>query len=380
MNACWAFFSAFPSPRMGQRAAFVCQRLTWRASVIALLLVACCFASASAQIDCVELGLDTQLKNAKAIFVGTVIEGNERSARCRLRVDESFKGARGRYVDLSPDIRPSIHFELGEQYLVFAYACPYEGAEKNCLTGTGPCSSTRRLEDARALVEQLRAEKSGKGLAPVYGTLTRTLERYMGIWEEGYERPLPDILVKLISDKKSFETRTDKYGVYSFRHLPAGRYQVSADLPPHMTLGNEIGNGPVAPIELPRRSSFMIDLYALPTGRITGKVMGPDGKPLDSAAVELYQASRYREAGLFGFQGKGTPKGEWKQFEFYHLPADDYVLVFNPANKIEAHAPFPRTFYPDASSLETAEIIHLSEGQQILDADIHISNPPKTQP
>lgn len=309
MNACWAFFSAFPSPRMGQRAAFVCQRLTWRASVIALLLVACCFASASAQIDCVELGLDTQLKNAKAIFVGTVIEGNERSARCRLRVDESFKGANGRYVDLSPDIRPSIHFELGEQYLVFAYACPYEGAEKNCLTGTGPCSSTRPLEGARALVEQLRAEKSGKGLAPVYGTLTRALEHVGGIWEEGYERPLRHTLVKLTSDKKSFATRTDEYGVYSFRHLPPGKYHVSADLPPHMTLGNVNGDGPVAPIELPRRSSFMIDLYALPTGRITGKVMGPDGKPLDSAALELYQASRYREAGLFGFQGKGTPRG-----------------------------------------------------------------------
>lgn len=361
--------------KTGRKVVSMRHMLMRRVTVLVLGLLAGSLASGWAT-TCVESNLPTLLKKSKAIFVGTVVEGDEHSLRCRLRVMEPFKGVRGDYVDLSPYPGPSVHFKLGEQYLVFASSCPYQDAGKKCLTAGGYCSSTRPLEYARALVEQLRAEKSGIGMAPVYGTLVRTLESDMGIWEEGYERPLPHVVVRLKSDKKSFETRTDEYGVYCFRRLPPGKYQVAADLPSNMALGETIGNGPIPPVELPRRASFMIDLFALPTGRITGRVIGPDGKPLIRADVELYRASRYkeRELGLLSHQGDWSPSGKWEHFEFYHLPADDYVLVFNSLNQEHPDAPFPRTFYPDAPDLKSSQIIHLAEGQQILDADIHVSS------
>jgi len=95
---------------------------------------------------------------------------------------------------------------------------------------------------------------------------------------------------------------------------------------------------------------------------------------LNTAGVELYRANRYneRQAGLFGFQGKATPTEDWKPFEFYHLPAGDYVLVFNRQNREEPDAPFRRTFFPDAPDRESAVVIHLAEGQQISNADIHV--------
>jgi len=346
--------------------------LTKRVLILVLGLFVTSLTSAWAN-ECVELDLPNQIKYSKAIFIGTVVGTEQGGLMTKFHVTEAFKGVKGDYVDVGPDLGFQIHFASGEQYLVFAGGCGWVDAEKSCLA-TGICSGTHLLEYARATVEQLRAERSGRALAPVYGSLMRTLERFAAIWDKDYERPLPHILVRIKSDQKSFETRTDDYGSYFFHHVPPGKYEVSAELPPNLELGETIGKGAPPPFELERGSCARINLYALPTGRISGKIIGPDGKPLKSAGVELYRASRYneREPGLFGFQGKATPTEDWKPFEFYHLPAGDYVLVFNRQNREEPYAPFPRTFFPDAPDRESAVVIHLAEGQQISNADIHV--------
>ena len=343
-----------------------------RRLVLAVGLFVISLASAWAN-ECVELDLPSQIKDSKAIFVGTVVGTDQGGLMTRFHVTEAFKGVKGDYVDVGPVLGFQIHFADGEQYLVFAGGCRWVDAETGCLAA-GICSGTHLLEYARATVEQLRAERSGRALAPVYGTLRRTLEGFAAIWEKDYERPLPHILVRIKSDKKSFETRTDDYGSYFFHHIPPGRYEVSAEFPPNLELGERIGKDAPPPVDLDRGSCARINLYALPTGRISGKIIGPDGKPLDSAGVELCRASRYneREPGLFGFQGKLGPTEEWKPFEFYHLPAGDYVLVFNRQNREEPNAPFPRTFFPDAPDRESAVVIHLAEGQRISNADIHV--------
>jgi hypothetical protein len=319
------------------------------------------------------------LNTAKVIFVGTATAAPEDSPTLRFRVTEAFKGVKGEYVDVSKGLS---HFEftLGEQYLVFAAPCGWEGASSQCLT-IPPCSETRALQYAAAIVEQLRAEKNGKRVAAVYGTLVRTLGEERGDWVEGYRRPLPNILVRLQSDKKSFETRTGEHGEYAFNRVPPGKYQVSADLTPDSVLGDVIGNDPIKPFELPRRCCFENDLYALPAGRISGEIIGPDGKPLHLAVAYLYPASRYKDGkqGSYSLQGKARPSAEWKPFEFYHLPGDDYVLVFNPKSEEDPDAPFPTTFYPRASNLESSHVIHLADGQQLSEADIHVKDPLPTR-
>jgi hypothetical protein len=52
-------------------------------------------------------------------------------------------------------------------------------------------------------------------------------------------------------------------------------------------------------------------LYALPKGRITGHVIGPEGKPLRPATVNLYRASRYKaeERGIWSCQCDWGPMG-----------------------------------------------------------------------
>jgi len=317
---------------------------------------------------------------AKVIFAGTAIEHNKDTGKTRFRVTESFKGAHRVYVDLTEVPPDTLGFAVGGEYLVFADRCFWEPASTGCLYAR-PCSYTRRLENATAILEQLRAKKDGKKVAAVYGTLMLWPNAALGALGDDESRPLPNVLVRLQSGGKSFETKTDKLGVYAFDQLPPGDYQLSLNLPPDLTLGGLPGHNLVTSFELPRGTCFEKDVYAQPTGQISGRVIGPDGSPLPVAAVYLYPASRYEEGkeGVRDWQGKGPPMNGWDSFEFNHLPAGDYLLVFGSANEEDPDVPFPMTFYPNATKLERAQRIHLSAGQQIQNADIRVSNPLPTR-
>jgi hypothetical protein len=316
--------------------------------------------------DCVDNPMPTKrrlLKNEVAVFSGTVVLSDEASGKARFQVTEKFAGRLGSYVEISefPAI-PS--FETGKQYLVFATRCGWS-SDKGCLTSP-PCSDTRLLKYAPALVAQLRADRAGRPMASVYGVL----------WDRTGDqiRPLPKVAVRLHDGTESFEAKTDAQGAYAFQQLRRGKYSVSVDLPPNMEIGDFFGS-PAEPIELPSRSSLEHDIYAFPTGRIAGRVIGPDDKPLPAASVSLYRADQYRQEaqGMYGFQGvRGRLDEDWKPFQFNHLPPGDYILVFNYLDNVQPSIPFHRTFYPHAAKVEGSQIIHLSAGQQITDADIHV--------
>src|ERR1017187_927559 len=192
------------------------------------------------------------LKSA-VIFVGKVVEKEN-----RFQVTEAFKGIKGGYVDVV-DIFGQ-HFEVGQQYIFFGYWM--EGGDGTRYLVKSPCSPTAPVACAPALLKQLRAERSGRRVAAVYGTLVRSLQEYGGGYVDYDPLPLSNIVVRLQSEGKSFETRTDDNGVYAFDRLPPGKYHVSADLPPNLLLGQIILEDPVPPFDLPPRSCFDNDLYA----------------------------------------------------------------------------------------------------------------------
>jgi SdrD B-like domain len=198
-------------------------------------------------------------KTAKAIFVGTVTVND--SLTVRFHVTEAFEGIHSQEIDLSKGVY-GFDFRVGEQYLVFATHCYWQGADRKCLTNE-ICGGTRSLREAAAILQQLRAEKIGQPVAKVYGTLTQTVPE--DPWEP--EHPLANIVVRLQSDKKSFATKTDDNGAYAFQHVSPGTYRVSADLPAGLVLGDLIGGNQVDPVELPRRCCFENDLHAWPSVR-----------------------------------------------------------------------------------------------------------------
>jgi hypothetical protein len=101
------------------------------------------------------------------------------------------------------------------------------------------------------------------------------------------------VVVRLQSRGKSFEAKTDKQGAYAFEVLPKGTYRISGDLPPTLEVA-QFGREP-AVFELLDRSGYESEITAMPSGQISGRVIGPDGAPLRSTSVELYRADQYGE-------------------------------------------------------------------------------------
>jgi hypothetical protein len=240
-----------------------------RTAALLLGLLAATVTLVRAQIDCVGPVPRpcTLFKHRKAVFVGTVITKDRDSGRCRFRVTEAFKGVEKDHVDLVQNPVSAPYFDVGKQYLVFADAC---FREPQCLTSS-PCSGSIDLKFAQAVVEQLRAQKNGKRIASLYGVLR---DRGTSSWEdyEMYKPPMPGVVVRMRSGIKSFQTRTDEQGVYAFERLPAGKYEVSADLPPTWLI--EALFGRTASFELPRHCCYEYDIFAVSTGWITGRVNG----------------------------------------------------------------------------------------------------------
>jgi len=234
-----------------------------------LVLLLATHAPADARDEWVCLGPCDLLGMGKIIFVGTAIEKVPDIGDTRFLVTEAFKGTkRGKYVIADLDFQSGgFRFELGKSYIVFLEDFLGDGSyliPARCLT--------RQLDSAQAILQQLRAQKRGESVAAAYGMLSLSLDD-----SPGHDRPVPNVVVRFQSAKKSFKTRTNEFGVYAFDRLPAGQYRVTADLPPDLTLDvPPLGDvdaalrnlKPPAPIfELPPHSCYSFDLYAEPTGR-----------------------------------------------------------------------------------------------------------------
>jgi hypothetical protein len=221
-------------------------------------------------VDCAppEPGTCNLLKTAEVIFVGTAITATTGDTNTRFRVTEQFKGKKTDEIEVV-EFPDTLHFRANDSYLVFAVPCPWQGAPKSCLT-PWVCSNTRDLMWAAPMLKQLRAEVSGKPVASIYGMLWNVAPPKPPSDYGAPDGPVPNVVLTLQSGRKSIKAQTGDDGLFSFDHVPAGTYKISADnLPAGMTLvGDTILTEPPEPIELPRHSCFNLDLFAVQTNTI----------------------------------------------------------------------------------------------------------------
>jgi hypothetical protein len=284
-----------------------------------------------------------------------------RLIRYHFRVDERFAPATADALAGEVDIFSGgddgdcgYRFKPGDQYVVFTH----QGTEGRLFATI--CSGTRPVAEAKALLPQLRAMRSGQRVASVFGTLRRSEPPFLALPDDPDE-PMPHVSLKLRSHDDRFETSSNSDGVYTFYDVHAGEYNFTARLPVKMELTHRSQAGGLARFSIPNGACYEFDVNALPTGHIRGTVMGPDGKPLPIASVELYRAGNYSDTkpGLWGFQGaQGV-------FDLDHVGPGDYVLVFNRMNRNDPNSPYPRAFYPGVGDVADAETITLKDGQQL---------------
>lgn len=275
--------------------------------------------------------------------------------RYHFQINERFAGPETPAIDIfsgGDDGDCGYRFEKGEKYIVFTQ----QGTDGRLFTTI--CNGTRPAGEGRALLPQLRAMRNGQHVAAVFGVLRRTDPPFLSPRDDPAD-PLPNISLKLRSKDDRFETSTGPNGVYSFYDVHAGEYQFTANLPVKMQLTQKTLTGGLPPFKIPNGACYEYDVDALPTGQIRGSVVGPDGKPLGLASVEIYRAGQYADSrpGLWSFQGA---KGE---FQFDHVGPGEYIIVYNRMDRLDPNSPFPRTFYPGTHELAEAAPVRLKDGQ-----------------
>jgi hypothetical protein len=283
----------------------------------------------------------------------------------RFHIDERFSGADAAEIEIfsgGDDGDCAYQFQKGAQYIV------YTQQETEGRLFATICNGTRAVGEGRALLPQLRAMRSGQRVASVFGVLRRSDPPFLAP-EGDPDNPLPKVGLKLRSHYDRFQTTTDADGVYSFYDVHAGEYAFTANLPARMELTQKTLVGGLPPFKIPNGACYEYNVNALPTGHIQGTVYGPDGKPLKIASLELYRAGSYADArpGLWSFQGaKGV-------FDFDHVGAGDYVIVYNRRNIENPNSPFPRAFYPGVADPGEEQTITLKDGQDLRKVNLKLA-------
>lgn len=286
--------------------------------------------------------------------------------RYHFRVDERFSGPVTSSIDIftgGDDGDCGYRFKSGGQYLVFTH----EGADGRLYSTI--CDGTRSAADARALLPQLRAMRDGQHVASVFGIVRQVDPPFLDP-PDAPDPPLGRVSIHLRSRWDRFETGTDTQGVYSLYDVHAGTYLFSARVPARMELTERnLANG-LKPFTIPAGACYEYDVDALPTGEIRGSVVGPDGKPLPLASVELFRAGHFTadRPGYWSFQGSQGV------FDFGHVGRGRYILVFNRPNALNPNSPFPRTFYPGVRDLAGAKPIVLNDGERLLHLKLKLSS------
>ena len=280
------------------------------------------------------------------------------TVRYHFHIDERFAGADQAELDVfsgGDDGDCGYKFEKGKQYVVYTH----EGTDTHLYATI--CDGTRPANDAVALIPQLRAMRDHHRVASVFGMLRRTDPPFLASPGDPTD-PVPIISLKLRSKIDRFQTNTDGNGAFSFYDVHAGTYNFTANLPPGTELTQKAQAAPLSAFAIPDDACYEYDVYALPTGKILGNVLGPDGKPLPIASLELYRVGAYSDSrpGYWSFQGATGG------FEFDHVGPGRYVLVYNRPNRRNPNSPFERTFYPGVSSVDQAKPIVLKKDGQIL--------------
>jgi hypothetical protein len=100
----------------------------------------------------------------------------------------------------------SAHFQLGVQYLIYAYQ------KEDGTWSTSICSGNRLASEAALFLQQMRAQRRGEKIASVYGILRRVEEPYNSVRCAEYERGLASIRIRLREGTRSLESMTDAEG------------------------------------------------------------------------------------------------------------------------------------------------------------------------
>jgi hypothetical protein len=289
-------------------------------------------------------------------------------------IEEAFKGVGGTGVVINLD-DCGYRFKEGERYLVYAHR-NNNSQELHVLAGF---TRTRPLSEAAEDLQYIRGLASAEPGSRVFGKVTQlTLNVKEGNLDAD---PLRETRVTLEGNNHRQELFTDSEGKYEFKRLPKGTYRIRAELPAYLSYDEGYGE---QKIKVNGHECVPLDISGRRKGRIAGRVLDMNGKPLDFVALSIIPADASREEILAEEKDKvvrsrSYTNGEGR-FLFLHVPPGRYLLIINPTDvewsRANKGAPvLPRLFYPGVSDVGGATVIVVGNDDEPREHDFRLTIP-----
>jgi len=352
---------------------------------------------------------------AKAVFIGRVVnaslkreyvygdEGDEPSVSCSnelvFDVIESFSGASGRFITVwesGHETCEGLDLTPGEVYLVYAYEDEDEGGDKRLWAGVrtrsiGPISNDqweqqyyRELQKEHDEELEFLRSVSRKSLsgARIFG-VARSSRRIRSKDDKGREDSLAGVTIKIESERKSLEVKTDSSGKFDVQGLEPGVYKLTAVSLDGYVLARSINWQSLSASrnkELSLRDCgcarliFELD----PSANVEGQVLDAEGKPLVGVEMSLIsekwrEEEEIKDGGIKLFQTLNGKTDEGGRYKIEKVEPGRYLLGVN-AICPTPQSPYPRAFYPGVSDIRQAEVITVEPGKAAGPYDLRLTH------
>lgn len=191
--------------------------------------------------------------------------------------------------------------------------------------------------------------------------------------------------IKIIGPKKTYETKTNKDGVFEIYDLPPGKYFVEPETPKGWKIDRswleyspsivrddldepKLKTSRQVAIMLEPKKHAGVDIAFAIDNVIRGRVLGPKGDPMEGVCVYLLAPGQNEGWGSFDCTNE---KG---RFEITSVPQGEYVLVANQDGKLSDREPFHKLYYPNVSERDRAAVITVGPGDTINDIILSFRN------
>lgn len=331
-----------------------------------------------------------------AVFVGKVTGSNEPKVRedssdedvfFDIEVLESFKGVESKSVKLNRgSIGSSCYsgYQIGETYLFYASKKPDGGFFVDRIKGENIvyqgsfCHHTENLKSAQDQLIFIREMLQGKPESQIYGSVARSdLDPVYFEWQRTY---LGEIKVVLIGDKNTFETVTDKNGIFRFNNIPEGKYVIKPSPGidykvyfPESETFQVLQNRTI----LPERGdyfsykSFYADFSLGWNNRIEGYAIDSEGNSFERFVIKMLPISK-AEGEMFPDYLKNSPDPHTDGFFFFGgITPGKYVLaleVYTPSS----NGVKKRFYYPNSETVAKAQIFEINSTSKIQNLNFRV--------
>jgi hypothetical protein len=247
-------------------------------------------------------------------------------------------------------------FGKGKDYLVFAY----EGRDGQLTTSI--CARTQPLAAASGDLEYLRAAfHENQPFGRLSGTVSRATNDL--VRQRFTTRPASGIRVVFTSGPNRYETSTDAKGEFAVESAPAGEYAVQV-----VAAENEYVHASPTIVVANARACATMRASIAPDGRVRGRVVDAQGRPVPGVTVELGVHFRLEHPYTSGDIKAAT--GTDGVYELKRVPPGEYVVGINFSRDGDGELVLPRVFLPGTGNVGRATRVKVGYGERVSVADL----------